>query len=266
MGGGPDERPERYAIADPIAHVPLADARAARPRHRRRDGLGAPQPQLRAGGARAGGDVELVEIAGAAGAPPRPRRPGQRELGRGHALARAARRAERRAPRGASAPATHAALRRATSSSGPSSPPALLTSGLAGVAIMRSAGERDAQRLRRRRVELGREPGELALGPGEDHRHAVVDRARRRALAAVVRIVADSIGSPSSVPGRPQAGEGERRAVGEREAERDARLACDPRSAATRRSRRRAAARGGRRSASRPPVGGASDRPSRRGR
>jgi acetyl esterase/lipase len=67
MGGGPDERPERYAIADPLAHVPLPlpvllvhgtdDATVSV--RRSRNYLAA---------ARAlGGDVELIEIAGAAG-------------------------------------------------------------------------------------------------------------------------------------------------------------------------------------------------------
>jgi len=68
MGGGPDEWPERYAVADPIALVPLAipvllvhgteDATVSVRRSRN---------YARAARA-AGASVELVEIAGAAGA------------------------------------------------------------------------------------------------------------------------------------------------------------------------------------------------------
>ena len=68
MGGGPDEHPERYAVADPIAHVPLAvpvllvhgtdDATVSVRRSRNY-----------AQAARAlGGEVDLIEIPGAAGA------------------------------------------------------------------------------------------------------------------------------------------------------------------------------------------------------
>jgi len=67
MGGGPDRWPERYAVADPIAHVPLAipvllvhgsDDQTVSVRRSRN--------YLRAARAR-GGEVDLIEIAGAAG-------------------------------------------------------------------------------------------------------------------------------------------------------------------------------------------------------
>ena len=68
MGGGPDELPERYAVADPSALVPLAipvllvhgtdDATVSVRRSRN---------YARAAQAR-GGDVELVEIPGESGA------------------------------------------------------------------------------------------------------------------------------------------------------------------------------------------------------
>ena len=68
LGGGPDEVPERYAVADPIAHVPLAmpvllvhgsdDATVSVRRSR---------DYAQAAHAR-GGEVELVEIPGPAGA------------------------------------------------------------------------------------------------------------------------------------------------------------------------------------------------------
>jgi acetyl esterase/lipase len=68
MGGGPDRWPERFAVADPIANVPLAipvllvhgsDDRTVSVRRSRN--------YAQAAGAR-GGEVELIEIAGAAGA------------------------------------------------------------------------------------------------------------------------------------------------------------------------------------------------------
>jgi alpha-beta hydrolase superfamily lysophospholipase len=68
MGGGPDEWPERYAVADPIALVPLAipvlllhgtdDATVSIRRSR----------NYAQAARAAGASVELVEIAGAAGA------------------------------------------------------------------------------------------------------------------------------------------------------------------------------------------------------
>jgi dipeptidyl aminopeptidase/acylaminoacyl peptidase len=68
MGGGPDERPERYAIADPIALVPLPipvllvhgteDATVSLRRSR----------NYAQAARAAGANVELVEIAGSAGA------------------------------------------------------------------------------------------------------------------------------------------------------------------------------------------------------
>lgn len=68
MGGGPDERPERYAVADPMAHVPLPipvllvhgtdDATVSVRRSRN---------YATAASAR-GAQVELVEIPGSEGA------------------------------------------------------------------------------------------------------------------------------------------------------------------------------------------------------
>jgi len=68
MDGGPDERPERYALADPIAQVPLAipvllvhgtdDATVSVRRSR----------NYAAASRASGGDVELIEIPGPAGA------------------------------------------------------------------------------------------------------------------------------------------------------------------------------------------------------
>jgi acetyl esterase/lipase len=68
MGGSPEQRPERYAIGDPLAHVPLEisvllvhgveDATVS---------IGLSRSYARAATA-AGGDVELVEIDGPAGA------------------------------------------------------------------------------------------------------------------------------------------------------------------------------------------------------
>jgi acetyl esterase/lipase len=68
MGGGPDERPERYAVSDPLAQVPLAipvllvhgsDDQTVSVRRSRN--------YAQASRAR-GGSVELIEFAGAAGA------------------------------------------------------------------------------------------------------------------------------------------------------------------------------------------------------
>ena len=120
MGGGPDERPERYAIADPIARVPLPmpvllvhgtdDATVSVRRSR----------NYAAAARAAGGEVELVELAGAAGRPPQPRRPGRRELGARSRLARAAARAgPDRSRDGAAEPARQPATRRRRAARGP---------------------------------------------------------------------------------------------------------------------------------------------------
>ena len=194
-------RPDRARAA--------AAAGAARARHRRRDGLGAAQPQLRRGRARraaatssssrspapAGSHRSHVDPASASWAAI------TRWLARRTGAAAVARRRPRR-------PATRSERSRRRSGGRHQQLGPLVAAGLVDAAgspasaTMRSAGKRHAQRLRggARRAPARATP-RSALGPGEDHRHAVVDRRATTAFAAVVRIVADSIGSPSSVPG-----------------------------------------------------------------
>ncbi len=84
MGGSPEQLPERYAIADPLAHVPLgipvllvhgiADETVSVELSR----------TYESAERSAGGVVELVEIEGEAGSASRPHRPPRSGMGGGH--------------------------------------------------------------------------------------------------------------------------------------------------------------------------------------
>ena len=204
MGGGPDDVPERYAIADPIALVPLAipvllvhgtdDATVS---VRRSRNYAPPR-------ARAGGEVELVEIAGEAGAHRSHVFPDSASWAAvsGWLAARAARRElGRRQLRSAPHPAG-ATLAGASSSSGPSvTPPAtLLTSGFAGETAISSAASGTQSAFAAAASSSGESQACSPSGPGRITGIRSCTAATSE-LAAVVRIVADSIGSPSSVPG-----------------------------------------------------------------
>ena len=68
MGGSPEQLPERYDVADPMARVPLSMPVLLVHGGARRDRVGQAQPQLRdAPRVAAGAAVELVEIEGEAG-------------------------------------------------------------------------------------------------------------------------------------------------------------------------------------------------------
>ena len=85
MGGGPEHRPERYAVADPLPMGAAGPARAARSRRLRTATvsiqLDPPLLKARRGLSALGGACELVEIEGEAGVPPRAPGPPRRGVG-----------------------------------------------------------------------------------------------------------------------------------------------------------------------------------------
>ena len=160
MGGGPDQWPERYAVADPIALVPPAMRVLLVHGTDDAHGVGPPQPKLRRGGAgrrrrcASWSRSPARRAATVATSCPRARAGRRSRAGSRHApTVRRAATARHPPPTPRPPPPAHSAG--ATSSSGPSGTPAptLLTSGLAGetaISSRRIAGRRGPWRPRRR--------------------------------------------------------------------------------------------------------------------